>query len=231
MRKQGSSTRRKSPRGRANGDERGISKIRPQTGATVPRRNSCHGWRHGPGVAGRNELPLTLNHALVIWEWEFTASSAIFSFPSEFLAGFSAAAGTALINSVGNLGRFAGPIAIGALANGTGGIYRGLALAGASPTRGKGAPSRDPPRRRAILALFSRREWITAQPEVIPEGPIASLLAACRRYARNPDGALSACWPCPLPFGHASDRTTVVSSRTYRIAALTIRCQSNIFCA
>jgi MFS transporter, ACS family, tartrate transporter len=55
-----------------------------------------------------------------------------FSFPSEFLAGFSAASGIALINSVGSLGGFAGPIAIGALANGTGGIYRGLAFAGVS---------------------------------------------------------------------------------------------------
>jgi ACS family tartrate transporter-like MFS transporter len=50
--------------------------------------------------------------------------------PSEFLAGFSAAAGIALINSVGNLGAFAGPYAIGAIAMRTGDLYRGLALAG-----------------------------------------------------------------------------------------------------
>jgi hypothetical protein len=55
-----------------------------------------------------------------------------FSFPSEFLSGFSAASGIALINSMGNLGGFAGPIIIGAVANGAGGIYRGLALAGVS---------------------------------------------------------------------------------------------------
>jgi MFS transporter, ACS family, tartrate transporter len=55
-----------------------------------------------------------------------------FSIPSKFLAGFSAAAGIALINSVGNLGGFAGPTVIGALAHGPGGIYSGLALAGGS---------------------------------------------------------------------------------------------------
>jgi nitrate/nitrite transporter NarK len=55
-----------------------------------------------------------------------------FSIPSRFLAGFSAASGIALINAVGNLGGFVGPSSIGALANGTRGIYGGLALAGIS---------------------------------------------------------------------------------------------------
>ncbi len=52
--------------------------------------------------------------------------------PSEFLTGFSAAAGIALINSVGNLGGFAGPYMIGAIATRTGSLYAGLAIAGAS---------------------------------------------------------------------------------------------------
>ena len=50
--------------------------------------------------------------------------------PSEFLTGFSAAAGIALINSVGNLGGFAGPYMIGAIAMRTGNLYAGLAIAG-----------------------------------------------------------------------------------------------------
>jgi ACS family tartrate transporter-like MFS transporter len=50
--------------------------------------------------------------------------------PSEFLTGFSAAAGIALINSVGNLGGFFGPYAIGAMSSWTGSIHSGLALAG-----------------------------------------------------------------------------------------------------
>jgi ACS family tartrate transporter-like MFS transporter len=50
--------------------------------------------------------------------------------PSEFLTGFSAAAGIALINSVGNLGGFAGPYTIGAIATRTGNIYAALAITG-----------------------------------------------------------------------------------------------------
>ncbi len=50
--------------------------------------------------------------------------------PSEFLTGFSAAAGIALINSVGNLGGLVGPYAIGAIAMRTGTLHAGLALAG-----------------------------------------------------------------------------------------------------
>ena len=50
--------------------------------------------------------------------------------PSEFLTGFSAAAGIALINSVGNLSQLAGPYMIGAIAMRTGNLYAGLALVG-----------------------------------------------------------------------------------------------------
>ena len=50
--------------------------------------------------------------------------------PSEFLTGFSAAAGIALINSVGNLSQLAGPYMIGAIAMRTGNLYTGLAIAG-----------------------------------------------------------------------------------------------------
>ena len=50
--------------------------------------------------------------------------------PSEFLTGFSAAAGIALINSVGNLGGLVGPYMIGTIAMRTGSLYVGFALAG-----------------------------------------------------------------------------------------------------
>ena len=50
--------------------------------------------------------------------------------PSEFLTGFSAAAGIALVNCVGNLGGFIGPYMIGAIAMRTGNLYAGLAPAG-----------------------------------------------------------------------------------------------------
>jgi D-galactonate transporter len=50
--------------------------------------------------------------------------------PSQFLTGFSAAAGIALINSIGNLGGFVGPWIIGAMSSRTGSVRAGLAVAG-----------------------------------------------------------------------------------------------------
>ena len=52
------------------------------------------------------------------------------SMPSQFLAGYSAASGIALINSIAALGGFIGPSVVGAVATGTRGIYGGLALGG-----------------------------------------------------------------------------------------------------
>lgn len=58
--------------------------------------------------------------------------SPIWSLPNEFLAGFSAAAGIALINSIGNLGGFVGPYAMGAIIKTTGSFRGGLVFAGVS---------------------------------------------------------------------------------------------------
>jgi MFS transporter, ACS family, tartrate transporter len=52
--------------------------------------------------------------------------------PSEFLTGFSAASGIAVINSVGNLGGFFGPSVVGFISEKTGTLYGGLAFAGIS---------------------------------------------------------------------------------------------------
>lgn len=52
--------------------------------------------------------------------------------PSEFLTGYSAASGIALINSVGNLGGFVGPYAVGFLNEKLGSLHGGLAFAGFS---------------------------------------------------------------------------------------------------
>jgi len=54
------------------------------------------------------------------------------SLPNEFLAGYSAAAGIALINSMGNLGGFVGPYAVGAIMKTTGTFRGGLVFAGIS---------------------------------------------------------------------------------------------------
>jgi MFS transporter, ACS family, tartrate transporter len=50
--------------------------------------------------------------------------------PGEFLTGYAAASGLALINACGNLAGFAAPYTIGAIAQRTGNAYGGLALAG-----------------------------------------------------------------------------------------------------
>jgi MFS transporter, ACS family, tartrate transporter len=55
-----------------------------------------------------------------------------YSLPSEFLTGFSAASGIALISSVANLGGFVGPYAIGAINEKTGSLYGGLSAIGVS---------------------------------------------------------------------------------------------------
>jgi MFS transporter, ACS family, tartrate transporter len=60
------------------------------------------------------------------------AWSPIWSLPNEFLTGFSAAAGIALINSFGNLGGFVGPYAMGAINKRTGSFRGGLIVAGIS---------------------------------------------------------------------------------------------------
>jgi len=52
------------------------------------------------------------------------------SLPNEFLTGFSAAAGIALINSIGNLGGFVGPYAIGVISKKTGSFHGGLVFVG-----------------------------------------------------------------------------------------------------
>jgi hypothetical protein len=55
-----------------------------------------------------------------------------FSLPGEFLAGFSAAAGIALVTSVTNFGGFVGPYTVGLICQKTGSFYLGLTCAGIS---------------------------------------------------------------------------------------------------
>jgi MFS transporter, ACS family, tartrate transporter len=55
-----------------------------------------------------------------------------FSLPGEFLTGFSAAAGIALVTSVANFGGFVGPYTVGLIHQRTGSFYSGLICAGIS---------------------------------------------------------------------------------------------------
>jgi ACS family tartrate transporter-like MFS transporter len=74
--------------------------------------------------------------AIVLWclaamgIWSFLGP--FWSMPNEFLAGSSAAVGIAFINSLGNVGGFVGPYAMGAINKRTGSLHGGLLLASVS---------------------------------------------------------------------------------------------------
>jgi ACS family tartrate transporter-like MFS transporter len=74
--------------------------------------------------------PFVLLALLSVLAGVYSYPAPFMSIPSEFLSGFSAAAGLALINSIGNLSGFAGPYLIGVVGSRTGNLYRGFALAG-----------------------------------------------------------------------------------------------------
>lgn len=56
----------------------------------------------------------------------FSSTAVFWTLPGRFLTGASAAAGIALINSVGNLGGYVGPFGIGLLKEYTGNMAAGL---------------------------------------------------------------------------------------------------------
>jgi MFS transporter, ACS family, tartrate transporter len=81
-------------------------------------------------LGGAHSAFLTIALLSVVAIGVYGCMGPFWTLPSEFLTGFSAAAGIALINSVGNLGGLVGPYTIGAIAMRTGSLYGGLALTG-----------------------------------------------------------------------------------------------------
>lgn len=81
---------------------------------------------------------MTLSPAVSLFLWCVVAAGIysllgpFWTLPNEFLTGYSAAAGIALINSVGNLGGFVGPYMLGAITERTGSVRAGLAFSAAS---------------------------------------------------------------------------------------------------
>ena len=63
----------------------------------------------------------------------YAAMPTFWTLPTGFLTGSAAAGGIALINSIGNLGGFAGPYAIGWIKDATGDITLGLMVLAAGP--------------------------------------------------------------------------------------------------
>lgn len=60
----------------------------------------------------------------------YGASGPFWTLPSQFLTGFSAASGIAVVSSIANLGGFAGPYAVGLIGQRTGSLHGGVTLAG-----------------------------------------------------------------------------------------------------
>ena len=87
-----------------------------------------------------------------------------FSVPGEFLTGFPAAAGIALVTSVANLGGFVGPYTVGIIRQRTGNLYYGLICAGIFFLIS------------AIMALVLRKRSLPASKE--PESPTTDVARA-----------------------------------------------------
>lgn len=60
----------------------------------------------------------------------YASAAPFWALPSEFLTGFSAASGIALISSAANLGGFVGPYAVGLIGQRTGTLHGSMTLAG-----------------------------------------------------------------------------------------------------
>ena len=63
----------------------------------------------------------------------YAAVPTFWTLPTGFLTGSAAAGGIALINSIGNLGGFVGPYAIGWIKDATGDVTFGLVVLAAGP--------------------------------------------------------------------------------------------------
>ncbi len=71
-------------------------------------------------------LPLSLLLWCVVASCVYSVFGPFWALPSAFLTGYSAAAGIAAINALGNIGGFVGPYAIGAIIKRTGSIQGGM---------------------------------------------------------------------------------------------------------
>ncbi|WP_345814553.1 MFS transporter [Paraburkholderia sp. PREW-6R] len=93
----------------------------------------CVAAAAGLAWAGMADSIVAVVLALVVVNVGISAAKApLWAMPSTFLSGAGAAAGIAMINSIGNLGGFVGPFAIGWLKSVTGGYAAGLYVVSAS---------------------------------------------------------------------------------------------------
>jgi MFS transporter, ACS family, tartrate transporter len=84
------------------------------------------------GTATSGSVFLSVTLWCLVASGVFSLWGPFWALPNEFLTGFSAAAGIALINCFGNLGGFVGPYAIGAIGKKTGNLQSGFVFVGIS---------------------------------------------------------------------------------------------------
>ena len=77
-----------------------------------------------------HSLPVSVAPLSLLAAGIYGASGPFWTLPSQFLSGFSAASGIALVSSIANLGGFAGPYAVGLIGQRTGSLRGGVTLAG-----------------------------------------------------------------------------------------------------
>ena len=106
--------------------------FRPQAGAEMARRNSrmCRG-NCLPDLFGTTHSAfLSIALLCLISVGIYGAVGPFWALPCEFLTGFSAASGIALVTSIANLGGFVGPYAVGLIQQRTGNLQGSLVVAG-----------------------------------------------------------------------------------------------------
>jgi ACS family tartrate transporter-like MFS transporter len=97
--------------------------------AAIPALASGMGWL----LLGTTTSPVVSIFLLsLVAAGVYSMFGPFWSLPSEFLTGYAAACGIAFINSIGNLGGFVGPYAIGLIKDKTGSLHWGLAFVGIS---------------------------------------------------------------------------------------------------
>lgn len=84
------------------------------------------------GAALSHSLALQLSFLCMTGFGMYSASAVLWTLPSQFLVGTGAAAGLAVINSIGNLGGYLGPFGIGLIKEYTGSLAYGLYFLAAS---------------------------------------------------------------------------------------------------
>ena len=106
-------------------------KFRPQAGAEMARGDSRTGGGNCLPLVWCNSLECSLDRSSVSnRSWYLRGAGPFWALPCEFLTGFAAASGIALVTSIANLGGFVGPYAVGLIQQRTGNLQGSLVPAG-----------------------------------------------------------------------------------------------------